>query len=103
MSTLAIIAGMALVTFLTRYTMVALLGREIPPLLRGWLRYVPVAVLAALIAPAAIAPQGRPTAGVSLWASLAGAIVAWRTRSVVWTIAAGLLVFWLLRLFPIVR
>jgi branched-subunit amino acid transport protein len=103
MSALLIIAGMALVTFLTRYTMVALLGREIPPLLSGWLRYVPIAVLSALVAPAAIAPQGRPTAGIALWASLAGAIVAWRTRNVVWTIIAGLLVFWLLRLIVTIQ
>jgi len=44
---LLIFVGMALATFFTRYTMIATLGREMPSLLRRWLRYVPPAVLAA--------------------------------------------------------
>ena len=33
-----IFAGMALATYFTRYTMIAALGREVPSLLRRWLR-----------------------------------------------------------------
>jgi branched-subunit amino acid transport protein len=94
-----ILAGMAVVTYLTRFTMIAVLGhRPLPPLLRRWLQYVPPAVLAALVVPAALAPQGRLEIGLPAWSVLAGAIVAWRTRSVLWTIAGGLAAFWFLRL-----
>jgi len=95
---LLIFGAMALATYLTRYTLIAILGREVPPLLRRWLRHVPVAVLAALVAPAALAPQGRLEIGLHAWAVLAGAAVAWRTRSVLWTIVGGVGAFWLLRM-----
>ena len=97
MEKLVIFAGMALVTYFTRYAMIAALGREVPPLLRRWLRYVPPAVLAALVVPAALAPQGNLEIGLRAWAVVVGAIVAWRTRSVLWTILGGLATFWLLR------
>jgi branched-subunit amino acid transport protein len=98
MPRLLIFAGMAVVTFLTRFTMIAVLGQGTPPpVLRRWLRYVPPAVLAALVVPAALAPQGRLELGLPAWSVLAGAIVAWRTRNVLWTIAAGMAAFWLLR------
>ncbi|MBM4430312.1 MAG: AzlD domain-containing protein [Chloroflexi bacterium] len=96
-----IFLGMGLVTFLTRYTMIALLGRDLPPLLQRWLRYVPAAVLAALVAPAALAPHGRVQLGAEAWAVAAGALVAWRTRSVLWTIVGGLAAFWLLRILGV--
>jgi branched-subunit amino acid transport protein len=97
MEKLLIFAGMALVTYFTRYTAIALLGWELPTLVRRWLRYVPAAVLAALVAPAALAPEGRVEFGLRAWAVLAGAVVAWRTRNVLWTILGGMGVFWLLR------
>jgi branched-subunit amino acid transport protein len=97
MDTLLIFCGMAVVTFLTRYAAIAALGREIPSRLRRWLCYVPPAVLAALVAPAALAPKGHLELGLPAWALLAGAAVAWRTRSVLWTLVGGLAVFWLLR------
>lgn len=97
MEKLLIFAGMALATYFTRYAMIAALGREMPPLLRRWLRYVPVAVLAALVVPAALAPQGELELGLHAWAVLAGAIVAWRTRNVLLTILGGVVAFWVLR------
>jgi len=97
METLLIFAGMALATYFTRFTMIALLGREMPPLLRRWLRHVPVAVLAALVAPAALAPQGTLRLGAHALAALVSAVAAWRTRNVLFTIAAGMAAFWVLR------
>ena len=98
MEKLVIFFGMALVTYFTRYTMIAALGRELPMLARRWLRYVPPAVLAALVVPAALAPEGGLEIGLPAWAVLAGAVFAWRTRSVLWTILGGMAAFWLLRL-----
>ena len=97
MDKLLIFFGMAAVTFFTRYTMIALLGRETPPLLTRWLRYVPAAVLAALVAPAALAPSGRLQLGAQAWATAVGALVAWRTRSVLYTILVGMITFWVLK------
>jgi branched-subunit amino acid transport protein len=93
-----IFVGMGLVTFFTRFTMIALLGRDLPPVVQRWLKYVPAAVLAALVAPAALAPRGQVQFGAEAWAVAAGALVAWRTRNVLWTILGGLAAFWLLRI-----
>lgn len=92
-----IFGGMALATYFTRYAMIAALGQELPSPLRCWLRYVPVAVLAALVVPAALAPRGDLEVGRHAWAALAGAVIAWRTRSVLWTILGGMAAFWLLK------
>jgi branched-subunit amino acid transport protein len=97
MEKLVIFAGMAAVTYLTRYTMIAMLGRELPAPLARWLRHVPVAVLAALIAPAALAPEGGLEFGQHAWAAAVGALVAWRTRSVWMTIVGGIVAFWVLQ------
>jgi branched-subunit amino acid transport protein len=113
MEILLIFLGMALVTYFTRYAMIALLGQErlgLSPstglgvnsvkgrsLPRRWLAYVPPAVLAALIVPAALAPRGHLTVGPHAWATLAGAVVVWRTRNVPLTILGGMVVFWVLK------
>jgi len=93
-----IFGGMALVTYFTRYTMIAIMGRELPDLLRRWLRYVPPAVLAALIAPAVLAPQGHLELSGYLWAAIGALLVAWRTRQPLPTLIGGLVTYWLLRL-----
>jgi branched-subunit amino acid transport protein len=97
MEKLVIFAGMAAVTYLTRYAMIAMLGRELPPPAQRWLRYVPVAVLTALITPAALAPGGSLAFDRHTWAVAVGALVAWRTRSVWITIVSGMIAFWVLQ------
>ncbi|MBC7257700.1 MAG: AzlD domain-containing protein [Chloroflexi bacterium] len=89
-----VFVGMALVTYLTRFAMMPFLSRELPgPLLR-WLQLVPVAILTALIAPAVLVAGQRLVVGPRLPAAVVGAIVAWRTRSVLLTIIAGMLCYW---------
>lgn len=52
---LATILGMALVTYLTRFTGLWLMGRfKLPPRLEAGLRYIPGAVLISIVAPAAL-------------------------------------------------
>lgn len=54
------IVGMCLVTLLPRVLPVRLLaGRTLPPLLERWLSFVPVSVLAALVAPELLLTQGQ--------------------------------------------
>ncbi len=94
MSEVALVAGMALVTLLVRYPMLALLGR-IPrpePILRA-LRYVPVAVLTAIVVPAVLLPDGaldlRPS-NAYLVAALITALVAWRSKNLLLTFLLGM-------------
>jgi branched-subunit amino acid transport protein len=89
-----------LLTFCIRYSFVYLLGRidGMPPRVEAALRYVPAAVLAALVAPAVVDPG--PTVGATLVddrlvAGAVAAAVAWVTEDVFATIGVGMLTLWL--------
>jgi branched-subunit amino acid transport protein len=101
MSWLPALAVAGLVTFATRLSFIALLGRvEVPPLLTRALRFVPAAVLSAIIVPELAVRDGVPDLSAGnprLLAGLLAAAVAWRTRSVVVTIAAGMAALWALQ------
>jgi len=79
-----IIALIGLITFLLRFSFIWLFGRvEVPDGLKRALRFVPAAVLSALIAPAFFFPPGTlaPAWGNGrLWAGILAAAVAWKTR-----------------------
>lgn len=101
MSWLPALALAGLVTFATRLSFIALLGKiEVPPLLTRALRFVPAAVLSAIIVPELVVRDGAPDLSAGnprLLAGLLAAAVAWRTRSVVVTIAAGMAALWALQ------
>lgn len=92
--------AMGAVTFASRISMIALLGRiEIPDAVRRALRYVPPAVLSAIIAPELLRPAGPldlSFGNVRLLAGIAATVVAWRTRNVILTVMAGMGLMWLL-------
>jgi glutaminyl-peptide cyclotransferase len=98
-SELLLIAGMTLVTFLPRWGVLALLGRvEMPAPLFNTLKYVPVAVLAAIITPELLLREGQlylSWENATLMAGIAAGLIAWRTRNLLLTIGVGLLVFFL--------
>jgi branched-subunit amino acid transport protein len=79
-------------TFLTRLSFIALWGRWMPPeWLRRALRYVPPAVLTAIIFPEVLIREGAFNPfSPRLLAGLVAALVAWRTKNIVWTILAGM-------------
>lgn len=96
-------AACGLVTFLIRLSFIAF-GHHLPddPRIALTLRYVPPAILGALIAPEIFVVNGQCTADVAnprLWAALVALLVAWRGRSVLATIAAGMLALWALQGF----
>lgn len=101
MNEVLLIAGMALVTFAVRYPVLALVGKiPLPDRVFQALRYVPPAVLAAIIVPAVLLPEGRETIFISpmnarLVAALAAGLVAWRTKSLLVTILVGMATLWL--------
>ena len=96
------ILGMFLVTFGVRYPVLAVVSRlRLPELVTQALKYVPPAVLMAIIAPAVLLPDGeRIDLGFSnapLYASLVAVLVAWRTKNLLATILVGMGVLWSLR------
>ena len=99
------IAVAGLCTYALRLSFVLLLGRvdTVPPRLVGVLRYVPAAVLAALVAPAIISLSATPSLGLQyetpkLLAGGVAVVVAWRRESVLATIGAGMVSLWLLEI-----
>ena len=90
---LVLIAG-GILTYATRLSFIALLGRYEPPLLvRRGLRFVPPAVLSAIIFQQLLVREGDlmlTFANTRLLAGVLAALVAWRTRSPLLTIAAGM-------------
>jgi branched-subunit amino acid transport protein len=93
----AVILGMALVTYAKRLPGVFLPVGWLAPGLERFLRHVPAAVFAALLAPPLLAPQGTPGLGLEAAAALPAAAVAWRSRQILPTILTGLASYWLLR------
>jgi branched-subunit amino acid transport protein len=95
-----LLIAMGLVTFASRIVMIALLGRvRMPDMVGRALKYVPPAVLSAIIAPALLRPAGPlevSFSNVRLLAGLAAIVVAWRTRSILLTLAVGMGLMWVL-------
>jgi len=93
--------GMGMVTYAIRLSFILLLGRvEIPARIRQALRFVPPAVLSAIIFPELLRPQGRldlSPGNVRLLAGFLAALVAWRTKNILLTIAVGMGALWILQ------
>lgn len=95
--------GVAATTVLTRGSFLALGERaRLPEVVERALRHAPAAALAALVAPELLAHGGDIHLGLDN-ARLHGGVVAvatfLATRSMVWTIAAGMAAFTALRLW----
>ncbi len=96
-----IIAGMGLVTYSTRMSLIMLLGRvRVPEVIQRALRFVPPTVLSAIIFPELLVPRGTFDLSFEnprLLAGLLAAFVVWWTRNVFLAITGGMLTFWLLQ------
>jgi branched-subunit amino acid transport protein len=83
-----------LLTFVTRLSFILLLDRiHMPEWFRGGLRFVPVAVLSAIILPELTRPNGSlffSWRNPQLLAGAVAVLVAWRTQNVILTIVAGI-------------
>jgi branched-subunit amino acid transport protein len=94
-----IIGLIGLGTFALRLSFIELIDRfALPAVMRRGLRFVPPAVLAALVIPALVhgGAEGGEFHNPRLLAGLMAGIVAWYTRSVVWTLCAGMGTIWVL-------
>jgi branched-subunit amino acid transport protein len=98
-----VMSMLGLLTFATRLSFIALLERiRLPGFIQRALRFVPIAVLSAIIAPEL--GYYKDSLAISLTnprllAGLVATLVAYRTRSVIWTIAAGMAIFWILKIW----
>jgi branched-subunit amino acid transport protein len=94
-SSLILVGGMAAVTYATRLPFVALYRRRVrlPRFLDLGLKYIPAAAFAAIVAPGVLAPGGRSVSfhasNYYLYAAVAAALAALRTRNMALTIVAG--------------
>jgi len=95
------IVGMGVITYAIRVSLFLLPeGAQLPERLLRALRYVPAAVLSAIIAPELLMPGGAFDLSLGnerLLAGLVAILVAWRTRNVLLTVIAGMGVLWALQ------
>ena len=87
--------GMVAVTFGSRYAGLAL-RTELPAFWVRFLHFVPIAVFAALVTPSLEGDLGEGE--IRVIGAVATVLVAWRTRNLGLSIAAGMIAFWVLRI-----
>jgi branched-subunit amino acid transport protein len=88
------------ITYAIRLSCIGLLGqRDMPALLLKALHFVPIAVLPAIILPQLFLRNNMLALSIQnpRWiAGILAAIVTWRTRNVLLTIAVGMVALWVL-------
>jgi branched-subunit amino acid transport protein len=94
-----LIFGMMLVTFSTRLSMIAILGRwSVPPVVHRALRYVPIAAFAAIITPEVVMRSGQLAISLDNPRFLAGVlaiVVAYFSHHTMLTIIVGMGAMWI--------
>jgi branched-subunit amino acid transport protein len=95
------ILAMGLVTYALRLSLIGALGKiEMPELVIRALRFVPPAVLTAIIVPEVLVSESRLDISLGndrLLAALVATLIAWRTKNVVLTVIMGMAAFWLIQ------
>jgi branched-subunit amino acid transport protein len=96
-----VILGMALTNLAFRYVPMALLSRlTLPRPVERWLSYVPVSVMAAIVATQVLTPGGKwvvPWSNPYLLATVPTAAAYWFTRSYLWAVGVGIASFLVFR------
>lgn len=96
------IIACGIVTFLIRFSFIAIHGRvTMPDWFTRALTFVPIAVLSAITMPEILIQDNVVDVSIlnpRLIAGIAAALVAWRTKNVMLTIGAGMVVLWGLQL-----
>jgi branched-subunit amino acid transport protein len=96
-----LILGIGVATYAIRLSFVTFFGKkEFPPFIMRMLRFVPMAVLSAIIWPQLFLVNNRLdlSPGNARWiAGILAGVIAWRTRNVLLTIVAGMVALWILQ------
>jgi len=100
-----VILALGIVTYLIRLSFIHLFGRinQVPARVKLFLKFVPAAVLAALVAPQLVTPSPDVAAMVldeRLFAGAVAAVVAWWRGDILLTIIVGMLALWTLQFGP---
>ena len=89
-------------TLVERLSFIMILGNwQMPNILIRGLKYVPVTVMLAIASPAVLRTDGMGDIALTnpkLIGALVAIVVAWRTKSILFTIAAGMLGLWISQL-----
>lgn len=89
-----VILGAGVITYGIRVSFILLLGKiDFPDPIKRALRFVPTAVFSAIIFPDLFLQTGKLYLSLDNYRLIAGllaAVIAWRTRSVFWTILVGM-------------
>lgn len=96
----AVILALGAINYLTRLSFIAFFAqRAMPPLLVRALKYVPAAMLTALVLPMIVeVHDGAPDfASPKVFAALIAVVVALVTRSTLGTLVAGMAALWLIK------
>lgn len=88
-------------TYLSRAIFIlALADREIPPKVGSALEYVGPAVLSSLVVVLLIDEGGSVVVAIpELAAFLTGAVMAWMTRNLIYTVIAGMIAYWMFQIW----
>jgi branched-subunit amino acid transport protein len=96
-----VIIGMGVITYTIRLSMIVMSEQiQLGDHLQRALRYVPPAVLSAIILPELVLPGGTMDLSLGnerLLAGLIAIVVAWFTRNMIWTVAIGMIALWILQ------
>jgi len=94
-----IIIGGMIVTYLIRLSFTVILPPErLPAVMQRGLRFVPPAILAAIVLPELLRPTGVidiSPGNPQLLAGIVAAFVAWKTKNTWLTILVGMLTLWI--------
>ncbi|NPV69371.1 MAG: AzlD domain-containing protein [Firmicutes bacterium] len=97
-----VILGMALVTYLTRVSLLVLVGRvSLPAPLMAALRYIPIGIITALVVPAILVVGGKidvSPANLYIPAALASALIAAKWKNILLAMCGGVAVVVIMRL-----
>jgi branched-subunit amino acid transport protein len=96
-----VIFAVGLLNYLSRLSFIAMFARRsMPPLLARALKFVPAAMLTALILPMIVTDPGAGNAmafNPKIAAAVIAGVVAFFTRSSLWTIGIGMAALWLMQ------
>ena len=100
-----VMVGMLVVTYLPRLLPVLLFSsRDLPPLVITWLRYIPAAVLAAMLLPSLVLVDNQLDLRINnifLWAAIPTFFVALKTKSLFGSVIIGMMVVAAARYFAV--
>jgi branched-subunit amino acid transport protein len=96
----SVVAIVGVLNYLSRVSFIAIFARRhVPALLARAFRYVPAAMLTALVLPMVVAAPGAPllASAPKVVAAVVAGVVAFATHSTLKTLATGMLVLWALQ------